>query len=261
MALPLVSDARSTPRSRPTNGGAEARGEVREVASLRPHEREAMLALMRRHFREVTPETFAADLDEKESAVLLYDEAGTLAGFSTLLRMTARVDGREAVAFFSGDTVVDERARGLAALPRLWSRHVFARARRQPETETYWFLISSGYKTYRFLPTFFQRFVPAPGRADERASALLAAFARERFGDRFDPATGVVRLEHPTPLREGVAEITPHRLRDPHVAFFARQNPGHARGDELACLTRIHPGNLTPAGRRMVGPHLASPLP
>ena len=253
MALPLVSDARSTPRSRPS----EPRGEIRAVEDLTGPEREAMRALLHRHFAHVTREAFDADLDEKESAVLLYDEAGDLAGFSTLRRMTAS----GAVAFFSGDTVVDARARGLAALPRLWSRHVFALARAQPETETYWFLICSGYKTYRFLPTFFRRFVPAPDRADPRESALLAAFASERFGERFHPETGVVRLANPTPLREGVAEITAHRLKDPHVAFFARHNPGHVRGDELACLTRIHPDNLTPAGRRMVGPDLASPLP
>ena len=258
------------PRSRPTDGLAPrapeasgaGRGEVRAVAALTACERGAMLALMQRHFREVTRETFGADLEEKESAVLLYDETGDLAGFSTLLRMTARLGGAEATAFFSGDTVVDERARGIGALPRLWSQHVFARARDAPNAETYWFLISSGYKTYRFLPTFFRTFVPAPeASGDSREAALLAAFARERFGTRYDAEAGVVRLAHPTPLREGVGEITPHRLRDPHVAFFARANPGHARGDELACLTRIHPDNLTPAGQRMVGPHLASPLP
>ena len=231
------------------------------MAELTGAEREAMRALMARHFHAVTPEAFADDLDEKESAVLLYDEAGALAGFSTLLRMEAS----GATAFFSGDTVVDARARGLAALPRLWSRHVFALARAQPEREAYWFLISSGYKTYRFLPTFFRRFVPRTAGEGttpeaERDAALLRAFATQRFGERFDPASGVVRLAHPTPLREGVADVTAHRRADPHVAFFLRKNPGHARGDELACLTRIHPGNLTPAGRRMVGPDLAAPL-
>jgi hypothetical protein len=30
-------------------------------------------------------------------------------------------------------------------------------------------------------------------------------------------------------------------------------NPGHANGDELACLTEISRSNLTPAGERMVG--------
>lgn len=218
-------------------------------------ERDAMRALLDGPFSHVTPAAFAADLDEKEAAVLLYDGAGRLAGFSTLLRIEA--DG--ATAFFSGDTVVRRDARGAALLPRLWSRHVFSEARRQPVRDTVWFLLSSGFRTYRFLPTFFRRFTPAhDGRAPEADRALLAALARARYGDRYDEATGVVRLAHPTPLRDGADELA-RRLGDPHVAFFAHANPGWTRGDELACLTRIHPDNLTEAGRRMVGHTLAAP--
>ena len=87
----------------------------------------------------------------------------------------------------------------------------------------------------------------------------VRTLARQRYGDRFDAASGIVRLEHPTPVLDGVADLTPHRLSDPHVAFFAAANPGHGAGDELACLTLIHPDNLTPAGQRMVGPDLAAP--
>ena len=225
------------------------------MAGLEAHERDAMRALLAADFDRVTPASFAADLDEKEAAVLLYDEAGALAGFSTLLRIEAPT----ATAFFSGDTVVRRDARGAALLPRLWSRHVFAEARRRPDRDTVWLLLSAGFRTYRFLPTFFRSFAPAHDRrASDADRALLEALARERYGERYDPAAGVVRLEHPTPLRDGAAELT-RRLSDPHVAFFARANPGWPRGDELACLTRIHPDNLTEAGRRMVGPALAAP--
>jgi hypothetical protein len=37
------------------------------------------------------------------------------------------------------------------------------------------------------------------------------------------------------------------------VAFFARRNPGHERGDELVCLARVAPDNLTALGRRLAG--------
>ncbi len=213
-----------------------------------------MRALLEDQFRDVTPSTFDADLDEKDAAVLLADADGRLAGFSTLLRIeTAHADGRPVTAFFSGDTVVRPDARGAALLPRLWSQHVFAEAARHRERDTVWFLLSSGYRTYRFLPTFFRTFAPAhDGRAGAADRALLAALASARYGDRYEPTTGVVRLAHPTPLRDGADDLA-RRLGDPHVAFFARANPGWARGDELACLTRIHPDNLTEAGRRMVG--------
>jgi hypothetical protein len=82
--------------------------------------------------------------------------------------------------------------------------------------------------------------------------ALLDELAAQRFGPDFDRERGIVRFaEGATPLRAGVAEATARRRRDPHVDFFLLRNPGHERGDELVCLARIHPENLTAAGRRM----------
>ena len=36
------------------------------------------------------------------------------------------------------------------------------------------------------------------------------------------------------------------------MAFFVSKNPGHARGDELVCLTEAHPENLTRAGQKLL---------
>ena len=226
------------------------------VAALGPAERAAMLALMEAHYENVTREAFESDLAGKDAAVLLRDAAGRLRGFSTLARTDVAASGLLASVWFSGDTVVEAAHRHTAALPRAWSRHVFADARTRPGA-TFWFLLSAGASTYRFLPTFFRRFLPAPDAAgaavgDPSEQTLLDTVARARFGERY--AGGIVRLAHPTPLRPGVADLTAVRLRDPHVAFFATRNPGWAQGDELACLCRIAPDNLTPAGRRMVGP-------
>ncbi len=58
-------------------------------------------------------------------------------------------------------------------------------------------------------------------------------------------------------LRPDVAEVTPERLRDPHVSFFVRRNPGHARGDELCCLAPLTRANFTPAAYRVIGPEPA----
>jgi hypothetical protein len=59
-------------------------------------------------------------------------------------------------------------------------------------------------------------------------------------------------------LRPGVADLTPGRLRDPHVDFFARRNPGHPRGDELCCLAPLTRGNFTAAAWRVIGPEPAA---
>jgi hypothetical protein len=212
-----------------------------------------MYHLLTRYFTGVSRRQFDADLAEKEWVILLRDAGGgEVRGFSTLMRLRLAFDGRAVVAFFSGDTIIEHAFWGETELPRLWGRHVFGLA--AAEAEAYWFLICSGYKTYRFLPVFFREFDPTWRRPTPPAARrLLEALARAKFGPAYDAERGVVRPAAATALRPGVAEITPRRLRDPDVAFFATANPGHARGDELACLVRLDGDNLTRAGRRMLG--------
>jgi hypothetical protein len=230
------------------------RSEVVAVSALDPRDRDDMFALLDSHFEGVTAEQFTRDLREKESVLLLRDCGGRIRGFSTIMRLGATVDDEPIAAFFSGDTVVAGDRRADAELPRLWGRHIFRLRAQMAERRVFWFLIASGYKTYRFLPVFFREFyptwrAPTPGFAQRALHAL--GFAK--FGDGYDPAASIVRLRAPTPLRRGVADLSVERLRNPDVAFFARANPGHLRGDELACLCEIAQENLTAAGRRMVG--------
>ena len=104
---------------------------------------------------------------------------------------------------------------------------------------------------------FFREFYPnADGPTPPHIKRILDALGARKFGDQYLAEPGIVRLRTATPLRRGIADVTAERLRDPQVAFFARMNPGHARGDELACLTELSRANLTRAGRRMV----SSPL-
>jgi hypothetical protein len=96
--------------------------------------------------------------------------------------------------------------------------------------------------------------VPSAVRHDPALLARAAAYARERYGAAFDEAAGVVRLARSVHrLRPGLGEVTEERLRDPAVALFAALNPGAARGDDLVCLAEIEAGNLTRAGRRLLG--------
>lgn len=216
------------------------RSDVIRRAELTRRDRDAMFALYTTYFATADRVTFERDLAEKEWVVLLCDDDGNIEGFSTLMRM--RVG--DATIFFSGDTIVARHRWGSFDLPRIWSRHVFAEA----DANTYWFLISSGYRTYRFLPLFFRDFYPR----NAALKPLLDEIAATKFGDAYDASTSVVRLATPAPLREGISDPE-LRMNNPHVRFFVEANPGHAGGDELACLVRIDVDNLTPAGLRMIG--------
>jgi len=51
-----------------------------------------------------------------------------------------------------------------------------------------------------------------------------------------------VRFPQPQRLRTGLEKAPASREHDPHVRFFESRNPGHAKGDELVCLTELLPG-------------------
>jgi hypothetical protein len=212
-----------------------------------------MQQLMCRHYEGVSERQFLGDLRDKQWAILLCDN-GRLCGFSTQMLFVHSLAGRRVKILFSGDTVIDKSHWGSLALPIAWGRLMLSLLESDPGMELFWLLTSKGYKTYRFLPVFFREFYPcfeAKTPAYERE--LLQSVAAERFGDCFDAAAGIVRAKpNAQKLREGVADIDEKRLRDPHVAFFQKMNPGHAQGDELVCLARFHPNNLTPYIRRQL---------
>jgi hypothetical protein len=231
---------------------AALRGRIVPLEILSSEERDAMFGLLGAHFSGVARAVFERDLDEKSCALLLEDAAGALRGFSTMLAFEAEVEGRVVSAIYSGDTIVERGWWRSPALATTWLRAVWRLAPAHADAEVYWLLLTSGYRTYRFLPVFFRDFYPRFDAATPAPTQrLLDGLAAARFGPRFAPDAGVVRFEHPQVLTPELREVPDGRRGDPHVSFFLERNPGHIRGDELACLTRIARGNLTPAGERI----------
>lgn len=230
-------------------------GQIAPPHTLTDIQRTEMYTLLQAYFDNVTRPQFEADLSEKDWCVVLTETATQqVRGFSTLMRLCLTIDEQPIVAFFSGDTIIQREFWGETELPRLWGRHVFQLAEAVPDVPTYWFLISSGYKTYRFLPVFFKNFYPTYRRPTPPfIKKVCDALAQQKFPAAYDPATGLIRFAEASPLRAGIAEVTPRRLKDPDIAFFVETNPGYMRGDQLACLVELKRDNITTAGRRMLG--------
>jgi hypothetical protein len=212
-----------------------------------------MFALLAQHFEGVTRTQFENDLAGKSHVILVRREE-RLVGFSTLLAYETNYAGEPVSLIYSGDTIVAPEAWGTTALPRAWIAAVNELRHGHPRGRYYWLLLTSGFRTYRFLPVFWRDFLPRFDAVErEEARQLMDHLAVERFGDQFNAGTGVVRFMRPQMLRSRLRGIPPERMADPHVNFFSRRNPGHAQGDELVCLTELSSENLTAAGRRMVG--------
>ena len=164
----------------------------------------------------------------------------------------ATVCARQLTVVYSGDTVVDRDTWRDSALSYCWMGAIDYLRRLHGCRSLYWFLLVSGFRTYRFLPVYSKAFYP---RFDEPTPAsiqrIMDQLATQRFGDRYDARLGIVRLAVPAILREAFQGIPEHRLADPHIAFFARRNPGHEQGDELVCFTELTPEKMTRLGQRM----------
>jgi hypothetical protein len=230
-------------------------GRLTPVAELSASRRDEMYALFARHYDGVSLGQFEQDLAEKQWLIEVIDPAdGSLRGFSTQCVLQVPHAGGIVRALFSGDTIVDREYWGDPALSHVWGHLALSLIDQFGNEPLYWYLISKGYRTYRFLPVFFHEFYP---RHDSTRSpevlSVLHALGRWKFGNDYDVTTGIVRPREPCRLRNGLGETTAARLRDPHLRFFFMQNPGHIAGHELCCIAPLTRQNFTAAAWRVIG--------
>ncbi len=230
-------------------------GTVTTPDSLPQASRDRMFDLLSTHFEGVSRPTFERDLAEKQWVVMLRDrQTGELQGFSTLMTLDAVVHDVAIRAMFSGDTIVHRDFWGEPELATVWGNFVLSLIGKQDGVRFYWFLISKGYRTYKFLPVYFERFYP---RHDEPTPAferdLLRTLGDRKFPGQYRPEEGVIRFDKPRDrLKADLAEIADLRLADPHIRFFLERNPGYVNGDELACVAELSEDNLRPVARRVL---------
>jgi len=220
---------------------------------LTPNVIREMFEVFCENFERSSLEIFERDLKDKNWVILIRDtEHNALQGFSTIALYEMDYQRKRISVVYSGDTIIRREYWGTPELPRSWIHTVLEKSAQMPQP-LYWLLISSGYKTYRFLTVFYKEFYPRYDRpTPPEMQAMMEYLATQRFGTDYHCEGGVVRFQDgATPLRRGIAEVSDERLHDPHIAFYISRNPGHVNGDELVCITQIHPDNLTAAGRRM----------
>jgi hypothetical protein len=211
---------------------------------------------MSRHFENVREAQFYSDLDEKRSVIVIRDPATEqIVGFATMTILETTWQGERLAALFAGDTVIEPPYWGQPAWIRVWSRHAFELAATLAGETTYFLLLTSTHRSYRFLPGFFREYYPHPQRAmpmslRERRDALV----RLKFPDEFDAERGLVRLREATPVRPERYDPATSEPVDADTRYFLEANPDYRRGDFLVCFTEYSRANMTALGRRVSRP-------
>lgn len=218
---------------------------IARLSKVSESDKACMFELHDRYFSNVRRDKFLRDMDEKDWAIILRD-GDRIVGFSTLQIIRLCVAGADRIFLFSGDTIVDCAHWRDSTLAGCFAHFMLRLIRENPATPLYWFLISKGYRTYRFMPVFFNRFYPNhAGAAPDNYDRLLGAVASHKFGSAYDAHSGLVKLNgHADRLRPEMCRIPRGRDRDPHIDFFLKRNPSYRDGDELACLAAISRENL-----------------
>ena len=219
---------------------ADVKVEIWSRNLLREVDVVAMERLYREFYVGAEEADFRRDLAEKDYAILL---RGTgVCGFTTM--KLVEVAGMRVL--FSGDTVVETSQRGQWGLAGGFGHVIKFVERMFPDETAYWFLISKGARTYRFLPTFFRRYVPG-SVADADLSARLARVASALYPREYNPATGVLHfVGKKDRLRGDVLRMDAESVR------FRALNPGWMNGDELCCLAPLATDNLNRLGLRVI---------
>lgn len=213
-------------------------------------EKDEMFSLLTSHFLGISREQFEKDLRGKNWVILL-KEKQQLKGFSTLQFYETTFKEESVNIVYSGDTITDPSIWSSPALGQAWAKAMQIFYQHNPK-KLYWLLISSGYRTYRFMSICWRKFYPCyqwptpPEMAD-----VINYLAQKQFKQNYNAYDGIVRFPKPQILRPHLQQMAPEKLNDPHLAFFLQKNPHHKQGDELVCLTEISRDNLTRVGLRL----------
>ena len=203
-------------------------------------DRLAMESLYRNYYEGAPEEDFRRDFAGKDHAIILRED-GAVVGFSTMKLLD--VAGQKVL--FSGDTVVDATCRNQTGLAGAFG-HMMRKLNDELTEPPDWFLICEGARTYRFLPTFFRRYVPGR-REDAELASRLKSIARALYPREYDETSGVLRFG------AGKDRLKGDALRmDAESVRFRALNPGWVRGDELCCLAPLSMDNLNKVGRRVI---------
>ena len=231
-------------------------GSVLPVTEVAEDMENKLFRLFERYYDAVSKSAFRRDLREKQWVILLRDDVSRdVMGFSTLMRIDVAVDGVPVAVAFSGDTIIDRTYWGEQELVKTWYRIMETLRGTCWPAKLYWILVSKGYRTYLYLPTFFKEYYPRHDRETPAfEQTLITTFGASKYPRNFNPETGIVEFEESEGhLTEALAGVPPHRQKDPNVAFFLLRNPGYNHGNELVCVADFAPENLSEFGLRLVG--------
>ncbi len=211
-----------------------------------------MYTILSKYFLGTSFEEFEHDLSQKEIAIFITKEEKIM-GFSTLVCSTVEVNGNKTPVIFSGDTIVEQEHRNSAGLG-IEVANYFDRVCKRYNNTVYYLLSTKGWRTYKVLPFFFNKYYPRANREiPPQIREVRDAFCRAKYGDSYDAQKGLIIAKgDPQRLRsENLTDASYPERESEDIAFFFEQNPNYLEGTELVCIASIDEENITKRFKRL----------
>jgi hypothetical protein len=214
--------------------------------SINEIEIKRMYFLMQENYDYILFENFKKDLINKDYVGLLIDNNNTIQGFTTYALNPKNYSHKKYNILFSGDTVIAEDFTGTQELTKGWGKTVGFFIKKYPQKKLLWYLMSKGYKTYLYLPFFFQKYYPAleKSRNDIRLKKIINEFSNLIYPDCWEEKLGIIKFKNKLGQVKEKHISKSIDKKNKHIDFFLEKNPGYIDGDELVCMAEVDIDNL-----------------
>ena len=228
--------------------------EIISVVKLTDSDKDLMFRLMSMYYENLNKDNFYTDLNEKNWVIMIRDEKNSIIGFTTIKLFDTIFNNENILILFSGDTIVDKNYWQHNFLVGPFGHFLLYFIENYNEKPIYWFLISKGQRTYRFLPLYFKEFYPCYNKETPKYfSDLIDTIATDKFGKDYDPIKKIISYKKKKDfLKEELNIIEENKKNNPHINFFVEKNPNYLKGDELVCISPITKSNLQNIALRFI---------
>ncbi|MCP5107528.1 MAG: hypothetical protein GY950_29340 [bacterium] len=230
--------------------------QIVKIPFVKESEKEEMFYLHQSYFANDKLDTFLEDMSEKNWIIILGDDedGGKILGFSTIQVIESSLDNETVIFVYTGDTIVDKNCWQSNLLAPAFGHFMLRMIDEYDGFSIYWYLISKGYRTYRFLPVYFNKYYPIyTEKTPPHYDRLLQLISKKKWGENYNPETGIVSFsEAKDHLNDEMCRVPESKKKNPHINFFLEKNPDYYIGNELACIAEISKANLNRLAYRVI---------
>ena len=195
------------------------------------------------HYYEVDQRSFFKKL-EKNDYYALYTCGDNLIGFTGFRYKRINTPFGVYQTLYIGQSVMKEEFRGRSLMPRTCLKIFINHFLRYPFRPLYVWCDALTFKPYLLFANSMKEFYPTfKSKTPLKMKYLIHNLGKHFYDEYYLSEKGVVRKLQKSVI-DSSADITEKDLKNPHIAYYEKRNPGHIHGNGLLVIAPVSFKNL-----------------